>query len=34
LLDRAVTLGIDAGTRAPGYDDLIQGYSRRLSHDE
>jgi hypothetical protein len=34
LLDRAVTPGIDAGTRAPGYDDLIQGYSRRLSYDE
>ncbi len=34
LLDRAVAPGIDAGTRAPGYDDLIQGYSRRLSYDE
>jgi hypothetical protein len=34
LLDRKVTPGIDAGTRAPGYDHLIQGYSRRLSYDE
>lgn len=34
LIERKVAADIDADARTPGFDDLIQGYSRRLSYDE